>query len=75
MGMTIAEKILAAHAGVPAVKPGEIHFAKLPAHRDQLVLVQSHFPPQGHKGLHGAFGRFGNFPIFEDGRIEFRSHF
>ena len=29
MGMTIAEKILAAHAGVPAVKPGELHFAKL----------------------------------------------
>lgn len=29
MGMTIAEKILAAHAGVPAVRPGELHFAKL----------------------------------------------
>jgi 3-isopropylmalate/(R)-2-methylmalate dehydratase large subunit len=27
--MTIAEKILAAHAGVPAVQPGELHFAKL----------------------------------------------
>jgi 3-isopropylmalate/(R)-2-methylmalate dehydratase large subunit len=29
MGMTIAEKILAAHAGVPAVQPGELHFARL----------------------------------------------
>ena len=29
MGMTIAEKILAAHAGVPAVRPGELHFARL----------------------------------------------
>jgi 3-isopropylmalate/(R)-2-methylmalate dehydratase large subunit len=29
MGMTIAEKILAAHAGVPAVRPGELHFATL----------------------------------------------
>ncbi len=29
MGMTIAEKILAAHAGVPVVHPGELHFAKL----------------------------------------------
>ncbi|MGE5850291.1 MAG: aconitase family protein, partial [Candidatus Methylomirabilota bacterium] len=29
MGMTIAEKILAVHAGVPAVRPGELHFAKL----------------------------------------------
>ncbi len=29
MGMTIAEKILAAHAGVPVVKPGELHFARL----------------------------------------------
>jgi 3-isopropylmalate/(R)-2-methylmalate dehydratase large subunit len=27
--MTIAEKILAAHAGVPAVRAGELHFAKL----------------------------------------------
>jgi 3-isopropylmalate/(R)-2-methylmalate dehydratase large subunit len=27
--MTIAEKILAAHAGVPAVQPGELHFARL----------------------------------------------
>ncbi len=29
MGMTIAEKILAAHAGVPDVQPGELHFARL----------------------------------------------
>jgi len=29
MGMTIAEKILAAHAGVPVVQPGELHFARL----------------------------------------------
>jgi 3-isopropylmalate/(R)-2-methylmalate dehydratase large subunit len=29
MGMTIAEKILAAHARVPAVRPGELHFARL----------------------------------------------
>jgi len=29
MGMTIAEKILAAHAGVPDVEPGELHFARL----------------------------------------------
>jgi 3-isopropylmalate/(R)-2-methylmalate dehydratase large subunit len=29
MGMTIAEKILAAHAGVRVVRPGELHFAKL----------------------------------------------
>ncbi|MEK6718882.1 MAG: 3-isopropylmalate dehydratase large subunit [candidate division NC10 bacterium] len=29
MGMTIAEKILAAHAGVPVVRPGELYFAGL----------------------------------------------
>ncbi len=29
MGMTIAEKILAAHVGVPDVQAGELHFAKL----------------------------------------------
>lgn len=29
MGMTIAEKILAAHAGVPVVRPGELYFASL----------------------------------------------
>ena len=33
MGMTIAEKIIAAAAGVPEVKPGDIHTVTLDAVR------------------------------------------
>ena len=35
MGMTIAEKIIAAAAGVPEVKPGDIHTVTL----DRLMKI------------------------------------
>ena len=35
MGMTIAEKIIAAAAGVPEVKPGDIHTVTL----DRLICL------------------------------------
>ena len=40
MGMTIAEKIIAAAAGVDSVKPGDIHTVKL-----DRVMMEQHILP------------------------------
>ena len=44
MGMTMTQKILAAHAGLAEVKPGQLINAKL----DQ-VLGNGHHHPGGHQ--------------------------